>query len=155
MKTNTRQFTDKQTLLIDHISAGLEIKAAMAKAGYSVKMHPAAVTSPSVMAEIRARTGKHLQGLAPRALEVVAQLMDSGQTERIRLEAAKTILDRSGFIAPKATDGAENRDKELHQMSREELQARAARLQNEIEDRAKPVEIIPEAIPPDPTSAEV
>jgi len=144
-----------QIALIDGVSEGLKIRDAMNRAGYSEKVRPATATTPSIMQEIRARTGRNLQTLAPRALDVVVEMMENGGNDRIRLEAAKTILDRSGFIAPKATDGAENRDKELHQMSREELQARAARLQNEIADRATPVEIIPNAIPPDPTSAEV
>ena len=147
---NTRTFTDKQLALIDHISAGLDAKAAMTKAGYSSKMHPAAAMTPAIVSEIRARTGQQLQGLAPRALEVVAQLLEHGQTERIRLEAAKTILDRSGFIAPKASDGAENREKDLHTMSRQELEERAQRLASEIADRAKPAVIDPDTDPVQP-----
>jgi len=149
---NTRTFTDKQLALIDGLSAGLDPKAALNAAGYSVKMHPAAAMTPAIVSEIRARTGRQLQGLAPRALEVVAQLLESGQTERIRLEAAKTILDRSGFIAPKASDGAENREKDLHTMSRQELEERAQRLASEIADRAKPAVIDPDMDPEPPES---
>lgn len=147
---NTRTFTDKQLALIDGVSDGLPIRAAMDRAGYSEKVRPATATTPAIIAEIRARTGHQLQGLAPRALEVVAQLLEHGQTERIRLEAAKTILDRSGFIAPKATDGAENREKDLHTMTRQELEERAQRLASEIADRAKPAVLDPDTDPEAP-----
>ena len=152
MQTNTRTFTDKQLALIEGVSDGLTMRAAMDRAGYSEKVRPATATTPAIISEIRARTGQQLQGLAPRALEVVAQLLEHGQTERIRLEAAKTILDRSGFIAPKASDGAENREKDLHMMSRQELEERAKRLALEISDRSRPGVIDPELDPDAPES---
>jgi hypothetical protein len=43
---------------------------------------------------------------------------DEKVSARVRLEAAKTILDRAGYIAPKAPPEEENLDeKPLHEMS--------------------------------------
>jgi hypothetical protein len=57
----------------------------------------------------------------------------------IRLGAAKTLLDRAGYIAPKAKDESVDRAKALNEMTTEELRAAADRLDAEIANRAKHV----------------
>lgn len=42
---------------------------------------------------------------------------------KFRLEAAKTLLDRGGHIAPKARDDSVRQEKGLNEMSTEELRA--------------------------------
>ena len=71
--------------------------------------------------------------MAPAAVEVLASLMDDEDASpKIRLDAAKTILDRAGFVPPKALEAPTVGEKSLHEMSRDELATRVHQLQSEI-----------------------
>jgi hypothetical protein len=132
-----KRFTDKQKSLVGFIAAGIAPAAAMVKAGYSPETNITQVTTPAMLDEVRRRTGDLLQHLAPRAVMVAAELMESTTaSDKIRLDASRLVLDRAGYIAPKAAEAHTGAEKALHEMTREELAERAQRLQKEISERA-------------------
>jgi phage terminase small subunit len=67
--------------------------------------------------------------LASKAVEVVQRILHdealagSVAGQKLQLEAAKTVLDRAGHIAPKASEPEMIGDKPLAQMSLDELEA--------------------------------
>jgi hypothetical protein len=52
-----------------------------------------------------------------------AALADTVSGQKLQLEAAKTVLDRAGHIAPKASEAEMIGDKPLTEMSLDELDA--------------------------------
>lgn len=76
---------------------------------------------------------------APAALDYLIRLVkDEKASERVRADAAKTLLDRAGMAA-KAAEGKELDDRALADMSKEELRAMMERAQRELAERATPV----------------
>jgi hypothetical protein len=96
---------------------------------------------PHVLAALNAAMKTALAHDAPLARNLLRQyVMDPKMNPKIRLDAAKTLLDRSGHIAPKARDESdEHRHRSLHEMTTEQLRAEADRLAGEIANRARPV----------------
>lgn len=41
-----------------------------------------------------------LAGFVPRAIEVLTELMELGENDRVRLSATNSLLDRAGVVAP-------------------------------------------------------
>lgn len=93
--------------------------------------------SPALWSRVRERTHEMLQALAPKAVMVAAQILDNDTTsDKVRLDAARLVLDRAGYVAPKAAEASTGATKALHEMTREELAERAARLNKEISERS-------------------
>lgn len=67
--------------------------------------------------------------------EAVTSKDDAKWPPKLRLEAAKTLLDRAGFIAPKAPE-APGGAKPLQQMDQGELAEQLRRVQAELSNRA-------------------
>lgn len=98
---------------------------------------------PNVSRAVALQARQRFAGLAPVALHVIEMIMlDTAVAARVRLEAAKTLLDRAGYIAPKAQQERSN-DLPLHEMSTDDLRTMAARLEDEIAGRARPISAIP------------
>jgi phage terminase small subunit len=126
-------------------------KAAL-EAGYAPATARTAGTEilqlPHIAAAVGRAVHKRLVSGAPLALRIVETLMkDETVSAKVRLDAAKTILDRAGYIAPKAKEGRSDTETPLHEMSTEELRAMAARLEHEIAGRAKLVSAVEYAVP--------
>lgn len=74
---------------------------------------------------------------APQALRVMFRFMnDETVDKKIRLAAAKTLADRAGFIAPKASENKDLANRSPVDMSAHELREMAQRIQKELSDRA-------------------
>jgi hypothetical protein len=99
--------------------------------------------SPAMLAAVHVEIGRRLVAGAPLALKTLQDLCNLQQTDtatlRIKLDAAKTLLDRAGHIAPKARDSGDGATKQTHEMSLDELRDRRAALEREIQARAVPV----------------
>lgn len=77
---------------------------------------------------------------APQAVAfLLAVLRDRSESTRLRVDVAKTILDRAGVIPPRASDAPDAVDKPLHRRSRGELAALIERAQSELSGRARVV----------------
>lgn len=57
--------------------------------------------NPSGMSKPVADALKLARESAPRAIAVLIELMENSDDERTRLQAAESILNRSGLVAPK------------------------------------------------------
>lgn len=80
---------------------------------------------PHVRAEIhRLQTGR-LSAMASQAIDVINEIMmDPDADHKVRLEAAKAVLDRAGIVAlrePAKLLGLGEDDKRVSEMTREEL----------------------------------
>ena len=77
---------------------------------------------------------------APYALAVMRRAMLS-DSERIRVDAARSILDRAGYAAPLPEQA---RERGLSELSPDELRALISGLQSELSDHARPVVVEPD-----------
>jgi hypothetical protein len=102
-------------------------------AGRQLLQHP--VITQAIALEVRRR----FVTSAPLALRIVEWLMENSPSHKVRLDAAKTILDRAGHVPPRPLDGQDEPDKALHEYTYEELKALAIRIENEIVGRARDV----------------
>jgi phage terminase small subunit len=140
------QLSEKQAAFVQAFvdqGSGDYIAAAKA-AGYTPSVaktsHYRVTRSPQLLAAIHLEVSRRLQEGAPIALKVLTDLAGSAKTpEKIRLDAAKAILDRAGHIAPRARSLGDAGEKTLGEMSLDELKATQERLNSELAARAKTV----------------
>jgi phage terminase small subunit len=110
------------------IAAGYAEKSARQE-GYRLLRHQ------GVRAEIDRLTREALGDHAVAAVSLLGKVIHDDEAPlKVRVDAAKTILDRAGYIAPKAADPIEPDDKEPRDMSIEDLMKTAARIRKEIEE---------------------
>lgn len=87
---------------------------------------------------IREEAGVKLAKMVPKALARLDEGSIKGATpDRGQLDAVKTILDRAGLIAPKASE-ATNHNPEMQDMSEHELRTIATQALGEIAIRGVP-----------------
>lgn len=114
-----------------YVRTGNATKAAI---GAGCPAGSAAVTAhrwlrnPAVLALLRDEIDLYLRNLAPTALKALRHLVECPDTPpQTRLAAARDILDRVGFVAPKRSElVATLTEKSVHQLSRAELERIAA-----------------------------
>lgn len=76
----------------------------------------------------------------PAAIRGIIGIIRNKKTPvKVRLDAAKAMAAMAGFVAPKAPDATPIGEKQLHQMSREELHQVAEKARRILSDRAAPV----------------
>jgi phage terminase small subunit len=130
-----RQLTDQQKAFVrEYVRNGGSGADAARAAGYSAA-RPAQqahdlLALPHIQEAIHREQARLIGGgLASKAVEVVqrilhdAALADTVSGQKLQLEAAKTVLDRAGHIAPKASEAEMIGDKPLTEMSLDELDA--------------------------------
>jgi hypothetical protein len=139
-----KSLTLQQRAFVDYVSEGFEISRAVELAGYSdIRPDSEAwrlMRQPAIIAAIHLETARKLALAAPVALKALIEFAgDAAIDKRIRLAAAKTLLDRAGHIAPKALAPSKAGEKPLNELSTGELRELADKLERELSDRAKPV----------------
>jgi phage terminase small subunit len=93
--------------------------------------------SPNVLATLRFEMARRVTSLAPLGLSVIEALVrDTATPAKIRLDGAKTLLDRAGWIAPRATIDKTGADISLHEMTVSDLRSLADKLESELATRA-------------------
>jgi hypothetical protein len=137
-------FTEQQARFVERAADGLDLKDCALYAGYAESGAGDAATrlmrEPAIVAAVQLAMARRLAVCAPASLRVLQDFVtDKTVDNRIRLAAAKTLLDRAGFIAPKAVDRTGEGRKALNVMNMDELRQERDRLEKEISDRAKPV----------------
>lgn len=138
------ELTAMQAEFVRHVSLGLEPSQAVTLSGYSsAKVHARAhdlLHAPHVLAAIHTEIRNKLVAGAPIALAVIERLIKDDTTPpKIRLDAAKTLLDRAGHIAPRAILDKGTHELSLHEMSIADLRQLADRLEGEIAGRAEDI----------------
>ena len=85
---------------------------------------------PHVQAAITDANKAQISGaMASKATALLDRIVDDESVSlRLRFDAAKSILDRAGYVPPKAAEPGEGGDKPLEEMSVQELEALIRRL---------------------------
>ena len=138
------QLTDKQSAFVrEYVSNGCQQTEAARAAGYADpgRQAWALMRIEYVQLAIQRETRMALSGdLSALATHRLRQILGSDDTEpKLWLDAAKVVLDRGGFVAPKAADASSNSLKELNEMSVDELTAYLVKAKSEAAQRAIPV----------------
>lgn len=132
--------SERQVAFVNAIVSGIPPATAAEVAGYTGRGVSAAacLRSPTVQAAIVEGLRRFLlTEAAPAAFQVMFRFMnDETVDKKIRLAAAKTLADRAGFIAPKASENKDLGNKSPVDMSAHELREMAQRIQKELSDRA-------------------
>lgn len=155
--------TEMQAAFVRHVSEGVEPNQAVTLAGYGTsniysRAHEL-LRAPHVLAAIHSEVRRKLVAGAPIALSVIERLVKDDTTPpKIRLDAAKTLLDRAGHIAPRAIVDKATHELALHELSLGELRQLADKLEDELSGRARNVSgpnAAPAGTQPVETSGEV
>lgn len=138
------ELTAMQAEFVRNVSSGLEPSQAVMLSGYSsANVHSRAhdlLRAPHVRAAIHTEIRNKLVAGAPVALAVIERLIKDDTTPpKIRLDAAKTLLDSAGHIAPRAIMDKATHELALHEMTIDDLRQLAERLEGEIAGRARDV----------------
>lgn len=100
------EISDKMAAFCDHyVRNGGKVGMASIAAGYSdrtVGSH--LLRDPRIINRIQRLTLDEIGAAAPGALAMVKKLVRSSRSDYVRLEAAKDILNRAGFIPPTRID---------------------------------------------------
>jgi phage terminase small subunit len=134
-----RQLTELQGAFVaNYVEHGDAHKAALA-AGYAPATARTAGTEilrlPHVAQAVALAVHRRLVASAPMALAMIEELARNAVSMKVRLDAAKTLMDRAGHVPPRAADIV-RLETPLNEMSVEELHALAARLEEEVANRA-------------------
>ena len=115
----------------------------------------AASNSPAMLAAVYVEIGKRLvEGAAVGFKVVLDMAKDPDCHPKLRLEAAKELLKLGGHVAPKAKSLENTGNKQLHELSLDDLRRQRDALEGAIADRSRPV-IAPEASPIDANDIEL
>lgn len=138
----TRGLTEQQARFVQNTVNGLSQTDAARQAGYA---EPGVAgyqlkRNPRIIAAIHAEQALVIGGdLANAALGVLRDILTGDHPAKLKLDAAKTVLDRAGHIAPKAGDAPTGEDKPLAEMSVDELEAFIRRGRQAVEQAAAPI----------------
>lgn len=112
---------------------------------------------PEFAAALAKATSRAILDGAPAAVRLLRRYVeDETIAPRVRLEAARTLLDRAGFAARVAEPGQSPGDaKALQDMSRDELLATLDKAESELANRAVAVDSAPDSAPVDAKAADL
>ena len=152
------ELDDRQLLFVTYYVESGDGEGSALKAGYApstARIWKSKLISQAHIAwGLAVATRKAIANSAPMALRTLKTLAESAESEKVRAECAKALLDRAGFVAPRATLAPAKDDKPLHEQSTSELQALAARLESELAGRAKHVNSA-DAAPNEPQDVDI
>jgi DNA-binding CsgD family transcriptional regulator len=131
--------TEQERIIARLISEGLSPVDISHRTGYTIDAVYWHSRKPSVTAAVRIFIERQLVSDAGAARAVLRQLLDDPTVNgRVRADCARILLDRGGFVPPKAKE-REGDDIALSEMNPDQLRSYVARAQRELADRAKPV----------------
>jgi phage terminase small subunit len=130
----------RQTEFVRLVVEGGDAYQAAIQAGFAENTARGVVANllsrPNVALAIAKAARPRLARSIPLALATLEYLAERAQSEKVRLEASKTLLDRAGIIAPKAQEDRSAIETPLHELTADELRALAHRLDGELASRA-------------------
>ncbi|MEQ9416649.1 MAG: hypothetical protein RJQ08_03800 [Salinisphaeraceae bacterium] len=133
--------TDKQRTYAELVATGVERDRAADLAGYAPGSGALVTieTNSKVQAAVAALTAARLQSAAPAALALIERFVrDEQLAPKIRLDAAKDLLNRGGYLPPRQVDAAIG-GKSQNEMSSDELRAFVDQAEKTLAERARPV----------------
>jgi phage terminase small subunit len=125
----------QQAFAVAYVANGGNASEAAKTAGYSAvsarQQGSALLDKPHVVAAIHAEQARLIgTELATLAVGVVRGILeDANAHPKLRLDAAKTVLDRAGHIAPRSAELDAGLSKPMNEMSVPELEAFVKRAQ--------------------------
>ena len=139
---------DSEALWVQTYAEAGDDKAACLAIGYAAdqsrKILARFMRAPQVVAALHLEVLRLLQQDAPRARRTALSLMENEEVSaKVRADIAFKLLDRAGFIAPRAAPAGRGGDTPMHEMTTTELRSLANRLEGEIAGRAKEVGNVP------------
>jgi phage terminase small subunit len=139
----TRQLTDRQADFVRFHGQGMNATQAAIACGYpessAAQRGYELLHMPHVLAAVHTTARRRLVSDAPNSIRVLQTLRDTAVSEKVRADAARTLLDRAGHIAPRAAAPDGKRDLSLHEMSLADLRDLADKLEGELAGRAREV----------------
>lgn len=90
-----------------------------------------------VQAALAVEVRKRLAIGGALGVRVLLELAEKGQSERVRADCAKALVDRAGFVAPKAAAAGSGLDQTLNEMTIDQLKDLAGKLEDELSGRAR------------------
>ena len=142
---------DRQRAFVAAILDGKDPRSAARDVGYSESSGYRLTTTPKIQAALRAELVRRMatEGL-PLAYSVLVQILrDENAPARVRVDAAKTVLDRGGMPAQRAIAAKETGEKSLSEMTTDELRNMVDKLESALSERAKPIDSDRSARPAD------
>lgn len=136
--------TEKQQAFVKAYVETADGKLSVELAGYATSDNAAVIAAhnfavPSVMAAIAHETRRKMAALAPIAVNVLRDIAtDPTAPKGVRVDAAKALLDRAGFVAPRG-NGDQAPERDVSTMSRDELRRFVEAGEAELARRAKDV----------------
>ena len=138
-----RHLTEQQAIFVRECSRGISAEDAARLAGYSSPLQESyrLKAHAGVQAAIAQETRRFLYTeAAPAAIKLLYDFMvDPKVDAKLRVTCAKTVADRAGFIAPKASNPNALEGKSLVDMTADEMKDMALRIQRELAERAAPI----------------
>jgi hypothetical protein len=98
----TRELTDMQAAFVDHfVATGGKVGIAATRAGYADRAQGSKLLrDPKITKAIQQRVHDEIGTAAVSALGTVVKLAKSAKSDYVRLEAAKDLLNRAGYVPP-------------------------------------------------------
>ena len=131
---------ERQQKFVECLATGMGLALSSAAAGYDPLEAQALLQTPRIsrLVELRVRSALH-NDYAPKAMAFLAELAsDKAAPLKERRQAAQFVLERAGYVAPRAQI-QEAAEKSISAMSAEELASLVEKLEQERASRAKDV----------------
>lgn len=153
MQTKQIALNERQTVFVKYLVDGCHYMDAYKRAGYQ-GAQPSAWTlahSPLVSAAIRAEMTRRLQDEdAPAARKLLRRFLEDEECDKkLRVDCAKTLLSRGGYVEPKAIEAPAPGTKDPSEMTGAELDQMIDRMRTELRQReTKAIDITPQTVDP-------
>ena len=123
---------------------GVHIEAAFEALGFRADRYKIQVAThtPEFQSALRAAMHARLQLGAPLALDILRRAMVGGEDapNKTAVMAAKTWLDRAGYVAPKAAESPDKPKQDVRELGTESLRQLLEQAERELASRARPIE---------------
>ncbi len=148
---NLTALTDRQVAFARYLVDGRHYLEAYKLAGYTGPQPSASALTrhPGVSAAIRAEMTRRLQDEdAPAARKLLRRFLEDEEADKkLRVDCAKTLLSRGGYVEPKAIEAPAPGTKDPSEMTGAELDQMIDRMRTELRQReTKAIDITPQAL---------
>jgi len=142
--TTIQELNAQQRAFVESFIEHGDARRAAKEAGYKETVVRTAdlqmLGAPRIAFAIAMAARGRLARAVPMALNTLEYLAQNAQSEKVKLDASKAILDRAGLVPPAPPKEDKNMvEKPLNEMTVEELRALADKLEGELAGRAKDV----------------
>src|SRR5215470_16344145 len=143
--TRIQELNAQQRAFVESFIEHGDARRAAKEAGYKETVVRTAdlqmLGAPRIAFAIAMAARGRLARAVPMALNTLEYLAQNAQSEKVKLDASKAILDRAGLVPPAPPKEDKNvTEKSLNELTLEELRALADKLESELAGRATPVE---------------